>query len=275
MMKYTNIIITAFIALFISCANSGNVTVDDIQKACKNKQWDDVKKMCEDYIKKDKTNPIVYKALGDAYLAKDDSTVANYSYETAISIDSMYTDAIIASADILINSNATSYAIEMLNKAVDRMPDEAPLYNALGCAFRMKGDKNESQFYFEKSLKINPEYVSARRNLGVLYMANHEIEDAVLQFQTILDTHPSLADVHNYLGLAYVSLKEKDKAEEEFKTAIQCDPSYSSAYENLAYHYSTQNKMDLAKDAYEKAARLGSKNAQLILKQNKYQQIQK
>lgn len=271
-MRQIRILIIAIATLLTACTNIENATTEDIKKECEKENWDKVKLMCEAYLKKDNNCPYVYKSLGDAYLSKEDSVFALYSYQKAIELDSSYIDAIVASADVKMNGKSPEGAIPMLLASIERMPDEAQLYNALGCAFRIVKNDNEAQFYFEKALNIDPDYIVARRNLGIIQMSNYELDDAILNFQTILDKDPQSAIAHNYLGLAYALNKNDKEAEVEFKKAIKYDLKYVNAYENLAYHYDKQNNLTLAKRFYEKAANLGSENAKNLLKNEKFKE---
>lgn len=268
-LKYFIIVLSA---LLTACSNIENATTEDIKKECEKQNWEKVKLMCEAYIKKDNKNPIVFKSLGDAYLSKKDTAFAQYSYQKAIELDSSYIDAIVAIAEIQMNSKSSSSAISMLLSNIEKLPEEPQLYNALGCAFRIEGNDNEAQFNFEKALSIDPNYIVARRNLGVLQMSHYELDDAILNFQTILDIEPKSAIAHNYLGLAYALNKNNKEAEVEFKNAIKCDLKYVDAYENLGYHYDQQNNLTLAKKFYEKAAKLGSENAKNLLKNKKFKE---
>ncbi len=269
-MKNVFYLIAIVVAFLPSCTNISNASVEDIQKACEKEDWNTAKEMCDAYMKKDRTNPVVFKCLGDAYLGLKDSAFAQYSYDQAIALDSMYVDAMVGSADVLMNGGSAPLAISRLRTQMEYIPDNAKLHNALGCAFRADGNDNEAQANFEKAVLIDPHYVSARRNLAVVQIYNRDLDDAILNLETALDENPDQADVYNYMALAYAYKSEPEEAEKLFLKSISIDGKYLPAIENLAYHYEHNGDLVKAKKYYEKAADLGSENATNILKNNMF-----
>ncbi len=270
MMKRLYFFVAVLMAMLNSCTNIENATVDDIKKACSKEDWSTAKKMCEAYVKKDKNNPFVYKYLGDAYLGMKDSTFAQYSYEQAIILDSTYVDAIVGSVDVLMNSGSAPLAISQLQAFITNIPDNAKLYNALGCAFRVCKNNNEARANFEKAVSLDQSYVSARRNLAVMQINGHEYEDAILNLETILDENPDFPEIYDYLGVAYAFKGDNENAEKMFLKAISVDDKFLPAIEDVAFFYDQLKNLEKAKKYYEMAANLGSKNSQEILKRKKF-----
>jgi len=78
-----------------------------------------------------------------------------------------------------IFSNQGDAAIEMLNKAIEAMPDKAELYNVLGIVYEnSRKDPETAQKYYEKALSIDPDYVEAIGNLGRIFF-NRAVEAQV------------------------------------------------------------------------------------------------
>lgn len=262
--------IAVAVTILSSCKNVSNATVDDIQKACEKEDWRTAKKMCEAYMNKDRSNPVVLKCLGDAYLGLKDSAFAQYSYDQAVALDSMYVDAIIGSADVLMNGGSAPLAISRLRTRMEYIPDNAQLHNALGCAFRADGNVNEAQANFERAVLLDPNYSLARKNLAIVQIANRDLDDAILNLETVLDENPNQADVYNYMALAYVYKSQPEEAEKLFLKSISIDEKYLSAVENLAFHYEYNGDLVKSKKYYEMAVRLGSEKAKDILKSSKF-----
>lgn len=253
-------------AMLSSCKNNSNATVEDIQNACEKEDWNTAKEMCEAYMKKDRSNPVVYKCLGDAYLGLKDSAFAQYSYDQAVALDSMYVDAMVGSADVLMHGGDASLAISHLRTQMEYIPDNAKLHNALGCAFRTDGNENEAQANFERAVFLDQHYVVARRNLAIMQIDNRELDDAIMNLEMALDENPDQADVYNYMALAYAYKSKPEEAEKLFLKSISIDDKYLPAIENLAFHYKHNGNLDKAKKYYERAVELGSENAEHMLK---------
>lgn len=261
----------AVMAMLSSCTkNFSDATVEDIQQACGKNDWDTAKKMCEAYVKKDRSNPVVFKLLGDAYLGLKDSAFAQYSYDQAVSLDSSYIDAMVGAADVIMNGGNAPLAIKRLQSQLEAFPDNAKLHNALGCAFRLTENNNEAQANFERAVLLDENYISARKNLAVMQINNRDLDDAILNLEILIDNNPNQADVYNYLALAYAYKSKADEAEKWFLKSISVDDKYLPAVENLAFHYEFGGDLVKAKKYYEKAASLGSENAKEMLKNSKF-----
>ncbi len=269
-MKKVIFFIAVAVTILSSCKNVSDATVEDIQKACEKEDWHTAKEMCEAYMKKDRLNPVVLKCLGDAYLGLKDSAFAQYSYDQAVALDSMYVDAIVGSADVLMNGGSAPLAISHLRTRMEYIPDNAQLHNALGCAFRADGNVNEAQANFERAVLLDPHYALARKNLAIVQIDNRDLDDAILNLETVLDENPNQADVYNYLGLAYAFKSKPDEAEKLFLKSISIDKKYLPGVENLAFHYEHNGDLVKAKKYYEMAVRLGSENAKNILKTSRF-----
>lgn len=262
--------IAVAVTILSSCKNVSNATVDDIQKACEKEDWRTAKEMCEAYMKKDRTNPVVLKCLGDAYLGLKDSAFAQYSYDQAVVLDSMYVDAIIGSVDVLMNGGSAPLAISRLRTRMEYIPDNAQLHNALGCAFRADGNVNEAQANFERAVLLDANYALARKNLAIVQIDNRDLDDALLNLEIALDENPNQADVYNYMALAYVYKSQPEEAEKLFLKSISIDEKYLPAVENMAYHYEHNGNLDKAKKYYKKAAELGSEKAKKLLENSRF-----
>lgn len=272
-MKKIYFFAVAIMTVLTSCSNISNATVEDIQKACEKEDWKTAKLMCDAFIKKDRTNPVVFKYLGDAYLGIKDSAFAQYCYDQALALDSAYIDAMICSADVIMNGGNAPIAIQRLQSQIDKYPDNARLYNALGCAFRISGNNNEAQANFENALRLDQDLLLARKNLAALQIENRDLDDAILNLETVLDVNPNQADAYNYLALAYAYKSESSEAEKLFLKSISVDEKYLPAVENMAYHYEHNGDLAKAKKYYEKAAALGSKNAKEMLLNSKFKGV--
>ncbi len=68
----------------------------------------------------------------------------------------------------LLQAGRTDQAIAFLKLNAESYPQSANVYDSLGEAFMVKGDKEEAKKYFEKSIKINPSNKNAIESLKKL-----------------------------------------------------------------------------------------------------------
>jgi tetratricopeptide (TPR) repeat protein len=73
-----------------------------------------------------------------------------------------------------------------------------------------------------------------------------------------VELDPKYVVAYNDLGIIYEALGVVGRAEESYLKAIQTDPHYLSSYSNLALLYENQRNLDKAALYWEKRLKLGS-----------------
>lgn len=129
----------------------------------------------------------------------------------------------------------------------ERARDPRHQYN-LGLFYMNNGQVNEAILHLQRALSLNPRYALALNALGQAYWMKGSVEDSVRYFQECLNIDPTMSEAHNNLGVSYQELGLLDKAGQEFQKAAS-DPSYKSremAYYNLARLYFLRDKIPQA-----------------------------
>lgn len=128
-------------------------------------------------------------------------------------------------------------------------------WNNLGYLYASQfGNKKSAIDCYKKAIKLNPNLVIARINLGVAYSQVGKIEKSKKEYLRVLKISPYQKDAHNNLGNIYRGLKNKEKVIYHFETAIKNNPDFSNAYLNLGNYYDMElNDFEKAFPYYEKA----------------------
>ena len=117
---------------------------------------------------------------------------------------------------------------------------------------------------YKELLKINPNHASAHHNLGLVFQAFGDFQNAISSYQKAIEIQPDYANAHNNLGLAFQKLGELQKARSCYEKAIQINPNYVYAHNNLGVAFKELGELQKAIACYEKALKLkpDSVNAQ-------------
>lgn len=141
-------------------------------------------------------------------------------------------------------------------------------YNYLGVACWRLNELREALQAFESAREIDPEYLNAIYNLGLLkmetgdteraaelieeaamlapadprafeylgavYMRNRRWEDALRTYQSAMERSPDSARIMTAAGLAKLNLQRFDEAARLWYSALESDPEYAPALYNLA-----------------------------------------
>lgn len=117
----------------------------------------------------------------------------------------------------------------------ERAKDPRYQYN-LGLFYLNNGQVNQAIRHLQRALSLNPRYALALNALGQAHWMKGLVEESIQYFQECLNIDPTMSEARNNLGVSYQELGLLDKAEQEYQRAAS-DPNYKSremAFYNLA-----------------------------------------
>lgn len=77
---------------------------------------------------------------------------------------------LVSKAKIQIKAKNYLSAIELLNKALQKKPQNADIYNLLGYSYRKSGDLKNGHINYNMALKIDPEHKGTLEYQGELFL---------------------------------------------------------------------------------------------------------
>ena len=149
---------------------------------------------------------------------------------------------------------------------------------AKGVEYAAQGKFNEAKEEFEKALKVDPLYGSAKRALkviedvvdqkiksktalhlfkGISYSNKEQWDAAVAEVNKALEINPRYAYAYNIRGLAYNRNGQHDKAIADYTKVIEINPIDALAYYNRGISYNAKGNMKKACSDWKKACELG------------------
>jgi Tfp pilus assembly protein PilF len=177
-------------------------------------------------------------------------------------------DSTLAS-DILnhFNSGVTFYnqkeylkATQAYQKVIELDPTYVEAYNNLGIVYQMMGDVDRAFGAYQKATEINPRYQKAYNNLGILLLLKERYEEAVEAFQKALAINPNSIESHINLGILFKKKGQWDEAIESYQKALAIDPLHRETHYNIALLYEQLENFELAISHYQQFIQLSSKS---------------
>lgn len=110
------------------------------------------------------------------------------------------------------------------------------------------GRSNEALEIMDEAIARDPDNAGARNFYGQLLLLTGRLEDAETALQAALEIDPYMTDAHNNLGAVYDRLGRQADAEREYRKALE-DPTYPTpekVYLNLGLLYDSQGRLDEA-----------------------------
>lgn len=115
-------------------------------------------------------------------------------------------------------------------KDVDALYGSAVIYGRLG-------QTTEAQNYFDQAIKIAPKDPDILREMGIYYLNQRRIDDAVTVLEKAFAANEDALDTMVALGRAYDEVENYSSALELYSNANKRDPSNTTLYYNLAMTY--------------------------------------
>ena len=119
----------------------------------------------------------------------------------------------------------------------------------------------EAQFLAEKISKEFPLHPISWRILGVLYLLNEDLNEALIANKKAVKLVPNSPDIYNNLSITLYKLGKISESIENAKKAIKIDPNFHQAYGKLSDCFKAQNQFHEASLYLKKAIAINPKNS--------------
>ena len=113
---------------------------------------------------------------------------------------------------------------------------------------------------YNEILKIDPNFIDALNNLGIISKELGEHQKAESYFQKTIEIDPNFIDALNNLGIISKELGEHQKAESYFQKAIKIDPNFKTALNNLGLMFKELGEHQKAINCYKKLIEIDPDN---------------
>src|SRR5580698_5278131 len=101
-------------------------------------------------------------------------------------------------------------------------PKDSPVIaNKTGIAYHQLLELESAKKWYERAVKLNPQYAEAINNLGTIYYANKSYRRAITQYRRALAITPDAASILSNLGTAYFARKNYAEASAMYEKALK------------------------------------------------------
>ena len=203
-----------------------------------------------------------------------DSAIALYAkghYSEALALLDEATRSNLASADILNVAAACALAlgkeedaVRYWQRALRIDPAYIHAHNNLGILFHRTGRRAEAEAAYRSALSLRPDHAEAHYNLGLLYQDAGMLDDAQACYREAVRLRPGYADAHNNLGAIFRACANWQAAEACFRRSLAIAPANSEAANNLGLVLQEMGRPAEAEEAYRLALRTRMNDADIL-----------
>jgi tetratricopeptide (TPR) repeat protein len=151
-------------------------------------------------------------------------------------------------------------AMDQYRQSIEIEPMADAYYN-MGHALTSKGKWAEAEVQYEAALKLNPGYVLAQNNLGLVYHTTGRFDLAETHYYEAVRLNPDYAEGYYNLGKLSLDRGDFKKAEAEYLRALQIRPRYPQAEAGLGLALAAQGRPEDALPFLRKTALVLSNSA--------------
>ncbi len=136
---------------------------------------------------------------------------------------------------------------------VRKRPMSAWAHNNLGVVYLRERTLDQAIEQFTISLSLQPSDAKTLNNMGAALGYQEKFDKAIEYFTASLRIRPGYAMAHSNLGAMLAKQEKFDQAIAEYRTALQFSPEYASARNNLGVLLASQGKFEEAMKQYARA----------------------
>jgi tetratricopeptide (TPR) repeat protein len=160
-------------------------------------------------------------------------------------------------ASVFLKSTRQDEAIPLLQKYLDKYPDDPAAWVGLGLGYEDQKNFPEAQKAFESALKADPKFAEAEYQLGVIIEVSGDSAVASQHYERALQMEPTHVPALTKLGRLYLEAGQYQKAQEVLLKAEGLDPRNRQTEYALALVYSKLGNREEAKAHMEKFQKAG------------------
>ncbi|MBW2557768.1 MAG: tetratricopeptide repeat protein [Deltaproteobacteria bacterium] len=197
------------------------------------------------YLKSGQYSSALREFLAAQQLSPDDAEIRYYTglsyygsgmkeeakseFQRALSIKPDYSEASNYMGTIYLEEGLYDKAIEGFDLSLSNVFYETPAIalNNIGWAYYQKKDYRTALIKYETALKREPGTIILpliQKNMGIAYLAEHNIDKAVSHLKKAIDMAPSMIESRYWLGISYLEGGDIEKAVAELRSVIEINP---------------------------------------------------
>jgi tetratricopeptide (TPR) repeat protein len=133
----------------------------------------------------------------------------------------------------LLEEGRTDRAIQRLERAQRLLPQDPRAWSFLGLAYHKAGRPEDAAHAYQQAIVLNPEFATARFNLGCLALEQGDFPTAIEELSTALVALPDFETAWVTLGNAQLRDGQIEAADHSFRQALQLDGRLPEAWKGL------------------------------------------
>ena len=193
-------------------------------------------------------------------------TKAVEQFKRVLSLDKNNTEALLHIGFIYKSCKEYVKAFKCFNRIILNEPKNPHAYYGLGKLYQLMNDRDKEAFEnYNKCIEINPNYLKALIQLGVLFLKHKNYDKSLELLLKVYNIDNKIPLCLTCLGNIYIEKKEYEKAKEYLLESLKLEKKNIATNAALADTFFALGKYDEAINKYNIALKLGGKLPEIYL----------
>lgn len=152
----------------------------------------------------------------------------------------------------LFNQGRYTEEESLARKLIERFPDDAFAWKALGTALKPQGRSMEALEAERKAVELSPLDAEAHNNMGNTLQEYGRLSEAEACYRRAVEIEPNYAEAYANLGIVLNEQERPAEAESCYRRALTIKPDYTKALANLANSLHNLGRIEEAEICYRR-----------------------
>jgi len=153
-------------------------------------------------------------------------------------------------------------SITLFQHALDSTADNHMAHSNLGIAFLQEDDLDDAIDHFYNAIEIQPRFAVVHSNLGIALRRKGLLDEALKHSTRAVQIDPGLAKAHNNLGIVVFQKGRVNEALQHFRKALEIKPDYATSFYNLGVVLEDLKRLEEAIESFRQALNLDPHHSQ-------------
>jgi tetratricopeptide (TPR) repeat protein len=127
-------------------------------------------------------------------------------------------------ADLYMARKEYREASELYKRLSDSAPTNPVYLNKLGISLHQQTVLGMALKYYERAVKVDPQYADAENNIGTIWYQRKRYSKAIKAYHKAIALRNDMAVLYSNLGYAYFGDKKYEESIASFRQALALDP---------------------------------------------------
>jgi len=191
------------------------------------------------------------------HLNAGDPAAAIRTCRDILAADPDYLPALNLGAIAAFQSGGAAEAIQLLERAIARHPDDREAYYNLGVVQQVRGEMDRAADSFAHAASLDPNFADAHYNHATAQMELSRPEDALAAYERCIGADPAYAPAYSGLGFALRELRRFDDAIQAYERGLARQPDDAEAWSGLGIALQALDRLPEAQVTFERATAIG------------------